>query len=253
MAWLSVNYHSKKLKMPVSLEILAPQKCSQTDMEKSRVAFLLHGAIGDRTSWLLRSQAALYAAERNICMVMPSVKNSFYVNTYNSYDYMDFICQELPAFITGLLPVSQNKKDWLIAGCSMGGYGALRCGLERTDLFGYIASFSGALDMAALYDRVTFADMEMVFGTKEHLKGSDNDLYHLFACRKQQASEVQILLTCGEDDELMPYNEAFYEHFKEDYSMDFLHKKGAHDWYIWNDSLKAALKWFYKEDYREVF
>lgn len=253
MAWLSVNYHSKKLNMPVSLEILAPQKSDGQNTEKSRVLFLLHGAIGDRTSWLLRSQAALYAAERNICMVMPSVKNSFYVNTYNSYAYMEFICEELPNFIRNLLPVSGSREDWMIAGCSMGGYGAVRCGIERTDLFGYIASFSGALDMAELYDRVTFTDMEMVFGTKESLKGSDNDLYHLLESRKQAACGTQFLLTCGEEDELMPYNESFYRHFQADYNMDFLHKKGGHDWYIWNDSLRTALKWFYKEDYREVF
>lgn len=253
MAWLSMNYRSKKLNMPVSLEILAPQRYDGQDMGRSRVLFLLHGAVGDRTSWLLRSQAPLYAAERNICIVMPSVKNSFYVNTYNSYAYMDFICEELPNLTGNLFPVSGNREDWMIAGCSMGGYGALRCGTERPERFGFIASFSGALDMAELYDRVTFTDMKMVFGPKDGLKGSDNDLYCLLEKRKQAAAGTHILLTCGEEDELMPYSEAFYQRFQEDYDMDFLHKTGGHDWYVWNDSLKAAIKWFYHEDYREVF
>lgn len=253
MAWLSLNYHSAKLKMPVELEVLAPQYDSGM-VEKSRVVFLLHGAIGDRTSWLLRSQAALYAAERGLCIVMPSVKNSFYVNTYNSYAYMDFICEELPDLIVKLLPVSRERTDWMIAGCSMGGYGALRCGLMRTDLFGFIASFSGAVDMAAVYDEVTFVDMDMVFGSRERLKDSDNNLYRLLSEKKQEAESERILMTCGEDDELFPYNEAFYRKFCTDYRMEFLHKKGGHDWHFWNDSLKAALSWFCGEtDYREVF
>lgn len=253
MAWLSMNYRSKMLKMPVELEVLAPQHYN-ADTEKSRVLFLLHGAIGDRTSWLLRSQAALYAAERDICIVMPSAKNSFYVNTYNSYAYMDFICEELPQVIKTLIPVSEDKKDWMIAGCSMGGYGAVRCGMEKPDVFGRIASFSGALDMVSVYDKVTFVDMGMVFGSREELRGSDNDLYGLLSKKKQEAADVPILITCGEEDELFPYNEAFYQKFEADYNMEFLHKKGGHDWYFWNDSLKAALAWFYGEtDYREVF
>lgn len=254
MAWLSVNYRSKMLKMPIQLEILAPQRDTDEHIKKSRVLFLLHGAEGDRTSWLLRSQAALYAEERGICIVMPSVKNSFYVNTYNSYAYMDFICEELPPLITNLLPVSKDSRDWMIAGCSMGGYGALRCGMERTDLFGRIASFSGALDVVRQYDKVTFADMNMVFGGREQLAGSDNDLYCLLTEKKQTAPAVSILLTCGEEDGLFSCNEAFYRNFKQDYRMEFLHKKGGHDWRFWNDSLKAALAWFYEETaYREVF
>lgn len=253
MAWLSINYHSKALKMPVQLEVLAPQHYDG-NTEGSRVLFLLHGAIGDRTSWLLRSQAALYAAERRLCIVMPSVKNSFYVNTYNSYAYMDFICEELPDFIKSLVPVSGDKEDWMIAGCSMGGYGAVRCGMERTDLFGRIASFSGALDMVKVYDKVTFVDLGMVFGSREELEGSDNDLYCLLSKKKREAAHTLILMTCGEEDELFPYNEAFYRKFKSDYQLEFLHKKGGHDWYLWNDSLKTALSWFYNEtDYREVF
>lgn len=253
MAWLSMDYHSKMLKMPVGLEILAPQRYDG-DADKSRVLFLLHGALGDRTSWLLRSQAALYAAERDICIVMPSVKNSFYVNTYNSYAYMDFICAELPELVKRLLPVSEDKKDWLIAGCSMGGYGAVRCGVERPDIFGNIASFSGALDMVSVYDKVTFADMDMVFGGRDRLKNSDNDLYRLLEKRKQEAADTVFFMTCGEEDVLFSFNEAFYQRFKAYYKMEFLHKSGGHDWYFWNDSLKAALSWFYKENgYGEVF
>lgn len=253
MAWLSLNYRSEKLNMPVELYVLTPQYDNK-EGERCKVVFLLHGGAGDRTSWLLRSQAACYASERNLCIVMPSVKNSFYANTYNGYAYMDFVCQELPDVITKLLPVSRKRTDWMIAGCSMGGYGALRCGLTRKDLFGYIASFSGVVDVNIAYDEVKIVDTSLVFGSKENLIESDNNLYWLFSKNKGEAASIPVLLTCGDDDYLFADNEAFYREFCADYPMEFLHKKGGHSWYFWNDSLKAAVAWFCGEtNYREVF
>lgn len=258
MAWTSVNYKSRVLKMPIELEIIAPQYDSVSN-SKNKVLILLHGAIGDRTSWLLRSQIAFFASKKNICVVMPSVKNYCYVNTANGYRYMDFICEELPCFIKNMFAVSDEREDWMIAGCSMGGYGAIRCGLNKAELFGYIGSFSGALDMVKVYSESKYINMENVFGSKEELADSDNNLMKLmvdaYKCLGENDCNLpKILLTCGEQDDLYESNVNFYNNFGKMCDMNFLHKKGEHDWDIWNDSINCAMEWFYGSDnYKEVF
>lgn len=258
MAWLSVSCNSKILHMPVEIEVIVPQN-DFIPKEHSRVLLLLHGAIGDRTSWLLRSQIAYFASKKNICVIMPSVKNYCYVNTANGYRYMDFICEELPCFIRNMFHVSDKKEDWMIAGCSMGGYGAIRCGMNKPDLFGYIASFSGALDMVKVYSECRYINMENVFGSEKELAESDNNLSNLMenvcGCDEEKKCTLpKILLTCGEQDALYESNVDFYNEFGGICDMNFLHKKGEHEWDIWNDSIECALEWFYGNDnYKEVF
>lgn len=245
MAWLNINFSSKTLNMPVEMEVICPQK----KVEDCKVVFLLHGAIGDRASWLLRSQIEYFASQRNLCVVMPSGKNYFYINTENGYNYMDFICSELPSYIKNMFYVSKNPKDWMIAGCSMGGYGALRCGIEAKDVFGYIGAFSAAVDMVGLYGEPSFVDFANTFGTKEKLAASNNNLFNIM----NEAKDTPILMTIGKQDELYESNVRFYKEFKDKANISFYEKDGGHDWDLWNDSIKLALKWFEGEDCKEVF
>lgn len=266
MAWLSMDFSSKTLKRPVELEILLPQSGTI-----NRVLFLLHGAIDNRMAWLMKSQIEYFIEGKDICVVMPDGMNSFYVNTHNSYQFMDFICEELPQLLKTMYYVPEDKNLWMIAGNSMGGYGALRCGLQAMDVFGYIASFSGALDIAACYEHCNFANMWNVFGEKEDLLASDNNLYQLVKNKlinnKLTANELptsainntntKLLLTCGTGNDLLGANQAFYEYLRSTLGGNvpiFLTKKGGHDWSFWNDSLKCAIDWFCgNENYKEGF
>lgn len=272
MAWLSMDFSSKTLKRPVELEILLPQSGTI-----NRVLFLLHGAIDNRMAWLMKSQIEYFIEGKDICVVMPDGMNSFYVNTHNAYQFMDFICEELPQLLKTMYYVPEDKNLWMIAGNSMGGYGALRCGLQAMDVFGYIASFSGALDIAACYEHCNFANMWNVFGEEEDLLASNNNLYKLIDNKlinnaNSTASAIhKLLLTCGTEDDLLGDNQAFYEYLRSklcvnvsknttsngvlsDTDLVFLTKEGGHDWSFWNDSLKCAIDWFCgNECYKEGF
>ncbi len=253
MAWLSVNFNSKALKRPVDIEVLMPQ-----NRKASKVLFLLHGAMDGRNGWLLKTQVECLAEEKNLCVVMPDGMNSFYVNTKNSYKFMDYICDELPMLIESMIHVPVDKNDWMIAGCSMGGYGALRCGINANKKFGRIAVFSGAIDVADLYENSefthSFADVGMIFGKLEELNNSDNNLYKLMDKFKEEQVDMKILLTCGSKDGLLPYSKDFYGRYKDCFDMVFLEKDGGHDWYFWNSSLHCAVEWFCgNADFREVF
>ena len=69
MAWISINFESKALGMPVMTNVLMPQ-----GRGGYKTLYLLHGAGGDYASWLLKSRVADYAEGNNIAVVMPSGK-----------------------------------------------------------------------------------------------------------------------------------------------------------------------------------
>lgn len=252
MTWISMDFHSKTLKRPVELELLLPQSSSP-----DRVLFLLHGARENRMTWLMKSQIEYFAADKNICVVMPDGMNSFYVNTHNSYQFMDYICDELPALLKKMYFLPENRNCWMIAGNDMGGYGALRCGIQAGEVFGYIATFSGILDVVKYYEHCDFADMQNVFGEKENFPLSDNNLYKLFESNSHNIS-TNTLLTCGTEDDLLEDSRSFYEYVQnsipQNSDLVFLTKSGAHDWHFWNDSLKCAIDWFCgNKNYKEGF
>ena len=119
MAWINIDFKSETLNMPVMLDILIPQGHGGY-----KTLYLLHGAGGDHSSWLINSRVADYAEHKNIAIVMPSADNKCYVNNRHGKDYSDYITKELIDKCEAWFSLSQNKEDRYIAGMSMGGYGA---------------------------------------------------------------------------------------------------------------------------------
>ena len=85
MAWISINFESKALGMPVMTNVLMPQ-----GRGGYKTLYLLHGAGGDYASWLLKSRVADYAEGKNIAVVMPSGNNKCYVNNRYGKDCLTF-------------------------------------------------------------------------------------------------------------------------------------------------------------------
>jgi len=246
MAWISADFSSKTLKMPVEAEILVPQEENKgfSQTEGYQVLILLHGANSDRTEWLLKSQIYEMVKELPIVVFMPSGKNSFYVNTANGYHYMDYITQEIPAFIKKMFRVSHNRKDWLIAGQSMGGYGALVCGLNNPEQFGCIASFCGALDIISEKTHLPEIDMNLIFGHDwEKVTQSNYNIYQL--CHKlPDIDKPHIMLSCGKQDRFYEMNVCFYNEIKEEYDAIFIDGDGGDNFIDWNEPLKKLIAWF---------
>lgn len=256
MAWISCEWVSQTLKMPVESEILVPQvddrKMIQTDEYK--VMVLLHGANGDRSEWLLKSSVADMVYHQPIIVFMPSAKNSFYVNMANGYNYMDFITKEIPEYIKKHFRVSSNPKDWIVAGESMGGYGAMRCGLEAGDVYGNIASFSGTVEITDEAIRYPMFQMDLAFGEDwEQTKNSDNNLFNLYKKVVEKVAKEarpKIFLSCGTKDYLHKANVEYYNAIRDHFDVTFVEGNGMHDFTYWNQCMKQMLSWF-KEKYTE--
>ena len=174
MAWISINFESKALGMPVMTNVLMPQ-----GRGGYKTLYLLHGAGGDYASWLLKSRVADYAEGNNIAVVMPSGNNKCYVNNRYGKDYFTFLTEELIEKCETWFDLSPKKEDRFIAGMSMGGYGAVHAALKRSELYGKAFSYSGLLDISERFLRPQGLDLKPVFGEKEDFSTAAADLFEL--------------------------------------------------------------------------
>ena len=163
-----------------------------------KTLYLLHGAGGDHTSWILNTRIADYVNNRNIAVVMPSGKNRFYVNNEYGKNFYTYITEELVSQCEQWFDISRKAEDRYIAGMSMGGYGAVYAGLKKPSMYNTVFSYSGLLNILERYDKPQGIDMFPVFGTRQQLIDNNYDLYTLI----NQAENVQTkyVIACGTQD-----------------------------------------------------
>ena len=152
MALLEVNFFSKALMRPVTMNVILPadkvffEEETEEDEKPFKTLYLLHGVMGNYTDWVTGTCIKRWAEEKNLAVVMPSGANMFYMDHPEvNENYSEFIGKELVKITRRMFPLSHKKEDTFIAGLSMGGYGAIRNGLKYHDTFGYIAGLSSAM------------------------------------------------------------------------------------------------------------
>lgn len=255
MAFMQCDFFSETLGLSVSMNVIVPQKTrSQIGMEGKASAdrhptlYLLHGLSDDHTIWMRRTSIERYAAEYGLAVVMPAVGRSFYTDAVQGAKYWTFVSEELPALARSFFPLSDARDANFVAGLSMGGYGAMKLGLRRPDLFAAAASLSGALDVAELdADRVTLSQAEYrrIFGSGEEVRGSDNDLFAL-AERLSRSSgpRPKLFQCCGTEDFLYSHNIRFRDHVRSlGLDLTYEEEPGGHEWGYWDMKIRRVLEW----------
>lgn len=152
MALLHVDFYSHVLMMEMEMDVILPEQTEgQIGMEgcgggeKWKTLYLLHGMSDDHTIWQRRTSIERYAADKGIAVVMPTTHLGWYTDKAFGLKYFTFIADELPKVCRQMFPrMSDRREDTFAAGLSMGGYGALKCGLRAPEVFSKVASLSGA-------------------------------------------------------------------------------------------------------------
>ena len=123
----------------------------------------------------------------------------------------------------------------------MGGYGALVCGLNARETFGEIWSIAGIVDIVYRYDNPTYMNMKNIFGEREELVGSENDLYALTS-RENVDKSQNIIIMCGKQDARYDMNVQFAKHMADNgYKVSMRAGDGAHEWTYVNSAIKEAI------------
>ncbi len=258
MALMHVDFFSDVLGMGMDMDVLIPQKTSnQIGMKgnagdgRYKTVYLLHGMSDDQTTWMRRTSIERYVSDLGIVVVMPTTHLGFYTDTQYHLKYWTFISEELPHICREFFPqMSDQKKDTLAAGLSMGGYGAWKLGLGASDIFGAAASLSGCLDMAEDYHRHMEDERSLlfqgIFGTLDQLKGSENDLLTLAKRLATEKEELPRLYAwCGTEDFLYQDNIKIWEYVKKlGYDLTCEESAGDHQWKYWDKKIQDVLCWW---------
>lgn len=243
MAHLTVNFRSKALGMPVMLDVLMPQ-----GRGGYKTLYLLHGAGGDHSSWLLNTRIADYVNNRNIAVVMPSGKNRFYVENAYGKDFYSYITDELVSQCEEWFDISSNPKDRYIAGMSMGGYGAMYAALKKPGMYNTAFSYSGLLNILERYDKPQGIDMYPVFGTRQELIDHGYDLYTILDGYKADVS-TSYVVACGSEDPRIHMSRQFSKALtKAGIDNIYAEYDGEHNFQYWDYCIEQTIKYIDGEE-----
>jgi len=213
--------------------------------------YLLHGYGGNYNDWVKRSNLAHYVQNYNFIIVTPDGQNSWYVNSVEkkNSNYEDYIIKELIPYIGNKYSVLDTRHGRVIAGLSMGGYGAIRLGIKYANTFFYAAGFSGAFHIMERIREVKDTSSTLIkesmkiFGAIENALWKDADIYALI--EKANINSLPYLyISCGKDDSqpLLESNRILIQALQKKKILYEYHElPGTHNWIYWENGINDLL------------
>lgn len=260
MASGRMEFHAQTIMQHANFAFVLPNdvemeevRCPRHYERPARTLILLHGLTGTDTDWLYGGVAQEMAIQYNLAVFMPTCGNSFYLDRgYPGGNYCSFIGEELPAYIRKVFGFCTAREDTLIAGLSMGGYGALHAALSFPDVFSSCIALSSALHIPeiARLDPVATTVMSPallreVFGDPDKLLDSDkNPEVQYRGLKAAGKTPPRLYLAVGTEDRLFDANRRFCSFLgSEGADFRFEYGPGAHNWTFWNEYIDRGLRW----------
>ncbi len=257
MAFIEMKFYSEALRQGVSVNVILPERTKTMIGMAGRAPaccktlYLLHGLSDDHSIWMRRTSIERYAAHYGLAVVMPAVGRSWYTDTAYGEQYFTFVTDELPRVMRSYFKgMSERAEDNLIAGLSMGGYGAIKAALTYPERFGGCASLSGALNIADFTRPRDIAEWRGIFGYElesvAELAGTKHDVFYL---AEQAEKFPRMYLWCGTEDSLIGHSRDFHATLER---LGAIHRyeegEGAHTWDRWDEHIKTALAYLLEEE-----
>jgi len=248
MALIHIDHVPETVRVNLPLNIILPEpgKMGEAPVAERKVLYLLHGLSDDASAWQRYTMIEPVAALYGLVVVMPSVERSFYTDLPNGQLYFTYLTEELPRYLEKVFGISPRRENTLIAGNSMGGYGAFKAAFLHPELYSVAGSFSGVLSFAflALYpDDPRRGEFEYMFGSVDRLIGSENDPEAWLKQRSQNPGVLpHLFMVCGRQDDLFRVNQQFYTACQTyGIAVEYREEDGFHDWFFWNQQIQRFL------------
>ena len=262
MAISVLNFESKFLNGNTAVSIILPDRPRKaapqdfyTAKKKYKVLWLLHGTFGDHTDWLRRSNIELYACERDLMVVMPSVQNSDYSNWPKfacGFDAEKYLIDELMPLVHNWFPASDKREDNFIAGLSMGGQGAARYAAWYPKKFAAAAILSGSpnnwrtLTKEELSFERTQNQIDAAGGMKALLQSHTN-VWDRIGALAGTGTLPKFYIASGTDDFLYDSWYLPFQQYALEIGLDAVFEEFenyGHEWRFWDMTIQRALDFF---------
>lgn len=245
MSVIQMRFFSETLNIFTSANIILPlPRDVKKEVHDLPVLTLLHGMGDGYSAWLRKTAIERYALEHGVAVVMPDGELSCYENMVHGYRYRDYITTELPKFILDTFPVSSDREKNFIAGCSMGGFGALKLGLACPEKWSSIGCFSAAHFEYQPPSPRNQAMLARVYGGQ--IEAYDAQIAADALAVNAGKLPVRIWHSCGDEDALKTNalkSRDFFENLPAgaiDYHFEMF--PGHHDWALWDESAQRFMQ-----------
>lgn len=210
---------------------------------------LLHGVYCSHWAWSLKGGAhrtALNLIEnqsiRPMVIAMPSDglwgDGTGYL-AHDDSDYERWIMDDVVGCVTEVMPCLDAKSPLLIAGLSMGGYGALRLGAKYAHR---VNGFSGHSSITHPSQLEQFVEEPLsLYG--EALHSADAEI--LYWIKEHKEILPPFRFDCGTSDALIEENRKLhFELLKEGITHHYAEFDGGHTWEYWSEHITDTLVFF---------
>jgi len=247
MALVQIAHSARSVgvNQPLWLIVPDPAELAERPLSERPVLYLLHGLSDDASAWERYTSIEMVARQYGLVVVMPTAGRSFYADMRNGQAYFTYVTEELPRYLTELFNLRPPRERTLVAGNSMGGYGALKCGLLQPERYGAVCSLSGVTSLQLLESATPKcrAEFELVFGDLGALTGSQHDPAVWLADAAATPGRIPRLhACCGTEDELIGLNRQFAAQCRAlGVPLQYDEEPGAHNWFYWDVAIRRFL------------
>lgn len=246
MALIRMNYFSEALNISTPVNVILPQpRDAGIEWGDIPTLYLLHGMGDGHESWLSKTAIERYALAAGLAVVMPDGAVSCYENMAHGARYRDFVADELPRVMRQTFPLSADREKNFIAGCSMGGFGALKLGFAEPEKWAAIGIFSAAhMEYRPDSPRVQAA-LWRVYGGD--IDGCDARIVRDVTRDNASGPALRVWHAWGDEDRLRENalkSRAFFESLPaERIRYDWAELPGRHDWALWDAMAARFVEW----------
>ena len=257
MGFFMGNIYSESLLMETQLYVILPQDGRNYIWNKRpKTLILLHGLSDNASTWIRLSSIERYAEQYNLAVIIPEVQRTWYQNMIYGQKPFEYITEELLTRVSNMFQVSTAREDVLIAGWSMGGYGALKCALSVPEKFAYCGALSGAYDIKAMLQlsegegapavlKGMRKELQAIFGEEIRIP-EEADISLLIKKRRDEKENLpSIYMSSGTQDFLYPVFKETRKMCEENlvnyYAEEF---QGCHEWKVCDQAIESMLQHF---------
>lgn len=248
MALIRIDHTPETVKVNLALNLIVPDPgmMGGIPLRERKVLYLLHGLSEDASAWQRFTNIEVAARAYGLVVVMPSAGRSFYTDLPNGQRYFTYLVEELPRYLEQVFGIPPRRENTLIAGTSMGGYGAFKAALLHPERYAAAASLSGVLSLAALQllpDDGRRAEFAHVFGDLNRLPGSPHDpATWLQSAAANPAALPYLYISCGKQEDVYPLSAMFHAACQGlGLAVDYHEVDGRHEWPFWNRQIEHFL------------